>query len=281
MSTVTVLMENTAPEGCGLTPEHGLSLHIVYRGRTILLDAGSSGRFADNAQALGVDLAAVETAVLSHGHYDHADGLCRFFRLNPSARVHLRPGAAGPYFAAGPDRPRFIGVRRDIWAEFQDRFAVVEGIFPLGDGAWLVPGGPRDPAFAGQADNLLYKRGEDDFIPDDYRHEQSLVLEEETGLTVFNSCSHGGIVNIVRGVLDRFPGQRVSTVVGGLHMFSRGESGMNCTPDYVARVAQALKALGVTGLYTGHCTGEAALALLRQQFGPGCHALSTGQVLHL
>ena len=52
---VIVLMENTALEGCGLTPEHGLSLYIEYRGRKLLLDAGSSGKFADNAQALGVE----------------------------------------------------------------------------------------------------------------------------------------------------------------------------------------------------------------------------------
>ena len=52
---VTVLMENTALEGCGLTPEHGLSLYIEYRGRKLLLDAGASEKFADNAQALGVE----------------------------------------------------------------------------------------------------------------------------------------------------------------------------------------------------------------------------------
>ena len=41
---VTVLMENTALEGCGLTPEAGLSLYIDFQGRSLLLDAGSSGR---------------------------------------------------------------------------------------------------------------------------------------------------------------------------------------------------------------------------------------------
>ena len=93
---ITVLMENTALEGCGLTPEHGLSLYIQYRGKKLLLDAGSSGKFADNAQALGVDLSGVELAALSHGHYDHADGLRRFFQVNDRAKVYLRPGAEGP-----------------------------------------------------------------------------------------------------------------------------------------------------------------------------------------
>ena len=47
-----VLMENTAPEGACLSAEAGLSLYIEHRGHKLLLDAGSSGKFADNAAAL-------------------------------------------------------------------------------------------------------------------------------------------------------------------------------------------------------------------------------------
>ncbi len=278
---VTVLMENTALEGCGLTPEHGLSLYIEYRGRKLLLDAGASEKFADNAQALGVDLAAVELAVLSHGHNDHAGGLGQFFRLNRQAPVYICAGAAGPVYAEHPDGRRFIGIDREVWTEFRSRFAEVEGTSPLTEGVWLVPDTLRDPAFTGRATNLLYQRGEGDFIPDDFRHEQSLVLEEERGLVVFNSCSHTGIVNIVRGVLEQFPGKKVFAVVGGLHMFGRDHTGLNCTPEYVYQVADTLKKLGVEEIYTGHCTGEMALSLLRERFGPGCHALSTGKVLTL
>lgn len=276
---ITVLMENTALEGCGLVPEHGLSLYIEYRGRKLLLDAGASGKFADNARALGVDLSAVELAALSHGHFDHADGLRRFFQVNSAAKVYVRPGAAGAYYAKDPDSYRFVGISRDIWEEAQERFVEAEGVCQLGEGAWLVPDTVCDPAFAGQAADLLFKRGEDDFIPDDYRHEQSLVLEEERGLVVFNSCSHTGIVNIVRGVKEQLPGREVFAVVGGLHMFGRNHTGMNCTPEYVFQVADALKELGVQEVYTGHCTGEIALGLLQERFGPGCRALSTGLTL--
>lgn len=276
---VTVLMENTALEGCGLAAEHGLSLYILHRGRAILLDAGSSGQFAENAEKLGVDLAGVELGVLSHGHYDHADGLRRFFQINSKAKVYARPGAGGPYFSIHEDGPKFIGIHRDVWEGCRDRFVTVEGLYSLEEGAWLVPETVRSTAFSGRADNLVYKRGTDDFLPDDYRHEQSLVLETRRGLVVFNSCSHGGIVNIVRGVREQLPDKRVFAVVGGFHMFGKGESGMNCPEEYVLAVADALKELGVEEIYTGHCTGQPALNLLRKRFGPGCRALSTGQVL--
>ena len=117
-----VLMENTAPEGSCLGAEAGLSLYIEHRGHKLLLDAGSSGKFADNAAALGIDLSQVELAVLSHGHYDHSDGLRRFFAANQRAKVYARTGAGGPYFSTSQGSPRFIGVHRDIWEGAKDRF---------------------------------------------------------------------------------------------------------------------------------------------------------------
>ena len=279
---VTVLMENTAPQSCGLVPEAGLSLFLEHQGRKLLLDAGSSGKFADNAQALGVDLAQVELAALSHGHYDHADGLRRFFQLNSQAPVHMGRGAAGPYFSFEEGRGHyFIGVHRQVWEEFQDRFVETEGLRQLTEGVWLLPTTVHDPSFAGQATDLLYKRGEDDFIPDDFRHERALVLETERGLAVFSSCSHSGIVNVVRSVQAQFPERHIYAVVGGFHMFGKGMRDMNCSKEYVWQVADALKELGVEEVHTGHCTGLAALALLKERFGPGCQALTTGKTFEL
>ena len=277
----TVLMENTAPEGSGLTPEHGLSLYIAYRGRRLLLDAGSSGRFADNAAALGIDLGQVELAVLSHGHYDHADGLRRFFAENQTARVYARPSAGGAYFSTSAGAPRFIGVHREIWEGAGDRFVRSDGLLQILEGAWLVPETVRGGPFASRETNLLRKTDTDQFVPDDFSHEQSLVLETERGLAVFNSCSHGGIVNIVQGVREQLR-RPVYAVVGGLHMFSRtAPSGMNCPPEYVQTVADALTAQGVEKIYTGHCTGEAALRVLRERLGDRLEPLTCGLAVDL
>ena len=110
----TVLIENTAPEGSGLDFEPGLSLYIEHLGKRILLDAGISGRFADNADKLGVDLSQIELGVLSHGHFDHADGLRVFFARNEDVTILHRPGAGGPYFSTSRTPPYFIGIHREI-----------------------------------------------------------------------------------------------------------------------------------------------------------------------
>lgn len=278
---VTVLVENTAPQDSGLTPEHGLSLYIQYREHHILLDAGSSQAFARNAQALGIDLRQVDLAVLSHGHYDHADGLRYFLEENCTCKVYARPQAGGPYFSTSTGSPRFIGIHRDIWEGRQDRFDCGEGVRQPAPGVWLVPETVHGGPFASRETNLLRKLGPDQFVPDDFVHEHSLVLEGTDGLVVFNSCSHGGIVNIVQGVRDTLS-REVTAVVGGLHMFSaKAPSGLNCPPDYPGQVARALKELGVRRVYTGHCTGEAALSLLREELGDALVPLTCGLTFSL
>ena len=60
-------------------------------------------------------------------------------------------------------------------------------------------------------------------------------------------------------------------------MFSlTAPSGLNCPPDYPGQVARALKEQGVRRVYTGHCTGEAALALLREELGDALIPLLAG-----
>ena len=87
---MTVLIDNVAAEP--LVSEWGLSILITADDRSILLDTGASHLFAQNAERLGVDLNSVDTGVLSHAHYDHADGMDTFFSLNRKAPFLVREG---------------------------------------------------------------------------------------------------------------------------------------------------------------------------------------------
>ena len=78
----TVLSDNIPAENLGC--EWGLSIFIEYHGKHILLDAGASGLFLTNADVLGLNMKDVDFGVLSHAHYDHADGIPEFFGI-PSA----------------------------------------------------------------------------------------------------------------------------------------------------------------------------------------------------
>ncbi|MBR2615965.1 MAG: MBL fold metallo-hydrolase, partial [Clostridia bacterium] len=103
---ITVLSENTSSRDC-IAAEHGLSLLVETGKLHILFDMGQGDLFWENAKALGMDLATVDLAVLSHGHYDHGGGLERFLRENTTAPVYVHPLAFRPYYHGAE---RYIGL---------------------------------------------------------------------------------------------------------------------------------------------------------------------------
>ena len=56
---------------------------------------GASDAFARNAKKLGVDIAAIDAAILSHHHRDHGGGLRRFLELNATVNVFIGELPAG------------------------------------------------------------------------------------------------------------------------------------------------------------------------------------------
>lgn len=272
---LTVLIENLGPEH--LAREHGLAVHIRFRGHSILLDTGSSGTFADNATALGVDLSGVEFAVLSHGHYDHADGLRAFFAANDTTPMLVRRGALGPHYSMrGDTPPRFVGIHRDICRDYAHRLVQVDGLYELTQGAWLVPNPPPEES-PERAQHLYKKLGEDQFVEDDFSHEHSLVLESGEGLVILNSCCHAGAANIAAHIAKLFPGKPIAALLGGFHMMgATGTDSINCSADYVRTVANEFKRLDIAQIYTGHCTGHPAFALLQEQLGSRLNYMKTG-----
>ena len=100
---ITVLSDNNGFER--FPGEWGLSILIEYGGMRILLDAGASDLFLKNAATLGKDLSSIDFAVLSHAHYDHADGMETFFSLNRSAPFLVREGACENCFGVKEGMP--------------------------------------------------------------------------------------------------------------------------------------------------------------------------------
>lgn len=247
---LTVLIENSGPRH--LHAEHGLSLYLQCGGVNILLDAGTSGIFTENAAALGCPLDGVHMAVLSHGHYDHSDGFPALFRLNHSLKVYARSAVMQPQYAAGG---RYIGLADCLRGEFSHRFELSDELRSIAPGVWLVPDG--------------------------LDHEQSLVVETDLGLVVMNSCCHAGADNIVSGVLERFPGRRVHALIGGLHLMGPGGTAtLGLGPDAVRAMARDLvENLGVEKIYTGHCTGSPGYALLEETIPGHIFPLNTAAVL--
>ena len=73
------------PPGKTLISEFGLSMHVESRRgtetRNVLIDFGFTPEaLINNTDLIGIDPAALDALVLSHGHYDHFGGLAGFLR---------------------------------------------------------------------------------------------------------------------------------------------------------------------------------------------------------
>ena len=254
---LTVLIDNV-PAG-ELTPEWGLSAFLEVGDSRILLDTGASRQFLFNAEQLGIDVSSVDFAVLSHAHYDHANGMEAFFEYNSSAVFCLAEGAGENCWSCIDGARKYIGIKEGIISRYSDRIRYFSGVCELVPGVWLVPHSAADLAAVGEENGMYVLNGEN-WEPDDLSHEQSLVVDTEKGLFVLNSCSHGGFETIVNEVLEAFPGRRVAAYFGGLHLYRK-------TDEEVREQAERIRATGVKYVFTGHCTGENALRILREELG--------------
>lgn len=251
---IKILMENTA--ACDLAREHGLSVYINYKGTPLLLDGGSSGKFMENAKSLEVDITQIKLAVLSHGHYDHGDGLAAFLRANREAAVWLRPKALEEHWSDNGGERHFIGLSAEVKELLAGRCRWVTEVTQALPGVWL--------------------------IPDGVEHEQSLALEGETGLVVFNSCCHAGAGYIVRAIRELFPGKPIRALVGGLHLMGKNTHCLGVAPGIVKNLGKWLfEELEVAELYTGHCTGDPAFEILQEAYPERVKRLTTGLTVEL
>jgi 7,8-dihydropterin-6-yl-methyl-4-(beta-D-ribofuranosyl)aminobenzene 5'-phosphate synthase len=252
---IVTLMENTRCRE-DLCCEHGLSLHIETENHRILFDAGQSVAFAENAEKLNVDLKHVDFAVLSHGHYDHGGGLGKFLEVNEQALVYVSSYAFEPHYSQNG----YIGLEPAL--RDSGRMIPVSETTELAEGITLyrLDCEPMDTAGLEMEEAGVRK-------PDDFRHEQYLLLEEAGKRILISGCSHKGILNIMEAF-------RPDILVGGFHF-------MKITDEAWLKAAAETLLSYDTVYYTGHCTGQTQYDYLKSIMGDRLHYLSTGSVVEI
>ena len=96
--------------------------------------------------------------------------------------------------------------------------------------------------------------------PDPIEDDLALWIRTDDGLVVCAGCSHAGIVNTLDYVRGLAGGARVRAVIGGLHLLEASSQRMD-------RTIAALRLLEPDFLVPCHCTGEKAVAALKEAFG--------------
>jgi len=275
---VTALIENTLiEERDDLCPEFGLSLFIEVNGSKILFDMGASTAFADNAEALGIDISDVGVAVISHHHFDHGGGLERFLELNDRALVFLRQGPrVARYFKAFGVMKRSIGIDFDLLDRFPLRIEYVDEMRVVAPGVYLLTGiGSAHQRPRGN--RRLFMDAGGSLVPDPFDHELMMVIHDDDGMVVFSGCSHNGILNIIDAARAQFPRIPIKAVFGGFHLLGLPfYNSMAASRTEVQDIGWQVMEKVDGAVYSGHCTGKKAFGVLSGVMGDKLKPFATG-----
>lgn len=245
---LTVLTENVA--GSRFLAEHGLSYLIELNGDKILFDAGHSDVFLRNAQAMHIDLNAVRTVVLSHGHWDHGNGV----KFLEKKTLIAHPGIFIKRYRKGGSVN--IGLKMTS-EQIKKKFDFVPAPTPFLVRPDLIFLGqvPRLNDFESKTTPFVDEQNCPDFVPDD----SALAAISPKGLIIITGCSHSGICNIIEYAKRATGIDRVNTVIGGFHL-KHDDIQTQRTIDY-------LKEQEIVNVFPSHCTEAPAMAAFYRHFG--------------
>lgn len=244
---LSVLVDNHA--GGIFKAEHGLSYFIETGEKQLLFDTGHSSLFVENAKKLHIDLKKIDTVVLSHGHWDHGNGLqhLKDKQLIAHDRIFMKRYRKKDHSYVGLNLSEQTIKQKLNVKTSSSPFWITANILFLGEI-------PRIKNFEAQTTTFIDNEGIDDFIPDD----SGLAIIENNQLIVISGCAHAGICNTIEYAKKITGINQVHAVIGGFHLKTNNKQ--------TQKTIEYLKNQQITHLFPAHCTEFQALAEFHKHF---------------
>lgn len=244
---LSVLTENSA--SAYFLAEHGLSYFIEYDNKKILFDTGASDVFLKNAEKLIIDINSADCIVLSHGHWDHGNGL-KYLKDKP---LICHPDAFQKRYRVNENENIGLELSYD---ELNKKFDIQTSKEPHYITSNIIFLGeiPRINDFESQSTSFVNEKGNKDFVPDDSA--LAILLNDE--LLIVSGCAHSGICNTTEYAKKVTGLKTVKAVIGGFHLI-RNDRQTKETIKYFKRIK-------VKQLLPSHCTQLPALAAFYEEF---------------
>jgi len=272
-----VLTENMP--GGKFGAEHGISYYIEHESNRILFDTGHSDLFLKNAEILDINLLSqTDTLVLSHGHWDHGDGICSFLReheYNDPGSKMLSDRGEVVNFISHPDifQKRFrkgeeenIGIKvplDELESAFNLKFSktpveIHPAVFFMGEI-------PRKTDFESKTTSFVLENKKPDFINDD----SGMVIIENEEIILISGCAHSGICNMMEYAKEITGLNKFKAVLGGFHL--------KLDNHQTRETIKYIKSQQIDQIFPSHCTQLPALTAFYREFK--FEQLKTGMIL--
>lgn len=241
--SITTLVDNIA--GSIGYAEHGLSLHIKNGNEQFLFDVGASDLFIKNAALFNIPLEQINTIILSHGHWDHGNGL--EFINHKTILTH--PNSFLKRYRNHDHS--YIGLSK-TQEEISEQHTLQLSTTPIefSEHLWFLGSIPRNNNFESKITSFTNEEGTPDFVPDD----SAIVYKSANGLVVISGCAHAGICNTVEYSKQVTSSNKVHAIIGGFHLKDNDKQ----TQETITYLQKE----NIKHLFPMHCTNFKAKAAI-------------------
>jgi 7,8-dihydropterin-6-yl-methyl-4-(beta-D-ribofuranosyl)aminobenzene 5'-phosphate synthase len=272
-AAVTCVVDNKTLKEKSLKKEHGLAFWIETEHGTVLFDTGQKGKvLMHNLTLLDLNPRDVDVLAISHSHFDHTGGLGAVIRENPALTMVANEEIFQPRYSRRKGKYEGSGfemTQEDLAKKIKIRLSSAPNeIFP---NLWTTGEITRRTEPEGRSSSHFVRVGEE-WIPDPYRDDMSLVLKTVDGLVVICGCCHAGILNTLSHIKDHFEGV-ITAVMGGIHLMTADKKMLD---NVIHKLGERFPELA---MYLNHCTGDDAIKALKAAFGECVHSFPAGSVV--
>ncbi len=258
----------------GFIAEHGLSLFIEDNQFSILFDVGATDIFIHNAKQKELNLDHLDYVIISHGHYDHGNGL-DFLIPALKTKILIQEVGLDSKYAKEQENYREIGLsnKSELIKRLDSNIIKLNGDYQINEKVRILNSLSSKNDFERVAPEFYVSKNRH-IVKDLFTDEQILVINSNKGLIVFSGCSHLGIVNWLDRVQQNYPNVPIYALFAGMHLEKASEMQLNKT---IEKLSQA----NISHIYPIHCTGFMATAKIKEHFLDKCSILYTGDTVEI